>query len=230
MPAVLGWVAVPLLSLYLAVYPALAALGARALRRARGSAGRWRSPSPAAGRSSELLRATVFTGYAWNPFAMVLLGPFDRPGPRRARRRGLGTYALSGLAVLAAAALAVLVRERRARARGAGRRAARRGHVPAPPRPTREGTLRFTLVQPDLAQDRLNDPRYYEANFVRLVELGLPREAGERRLVLWPESGLADYLRPGYPQRYYDRTTALGDPGVRAPPDRPADRPAAACC
>jgi apolipoprotein N-acyltransferase len=30
--------------------------------------------------------------------------------------------------------------------------------------------------------------------------------------VLWPESGLADFLRPGYPQRYYDRTTALGDP------------------
>jgi len=30
--------------------------------------------------------------------------------------------------------------------------------------------------------------------------------------VLWPESGLADYLRPVYPQRYYDRTTALGDP------------------
>src|SRR6185503_11220830 len=29
---------------------------------------------------------------------------------------------------------------------------------------------------------------------------------------LWPESGLADYLRPGYPQRFYDRTTALGDP------------------
>jgi len=30
MPAVLGWVAVPLLALYLAVYPALATLGARA--------------------------------------------------------------------------------------------------------------------------------------------------------------------------------------------------------
>src|SRR4051812_42511411 len=31
MPAVLGWLAVPLLSLYLALYPAVAALGARAL-------------------------------------------------------------------------------------------------------------------------------------------------------------------------------------------------------
>jgi hypothetical protein len=30
--------------------------------------------------------------------------------------------------------------------------------------------------------------------------------------VLWPESGLADYLRPGYPQRYYDHMTVLGDP------------------
>src|SRR5690606_23508697 len=61
---------------------------------------------------SEMLRATVFTGYAWNPFAMVLLGPFDRPG-LAALSPWLGTCALSGLAVFLAAALAVLVRERR---------------------------------------------------------------------------------------------------------------------
>jgi apolipoprotein N-acyltransferase len=122
----------------------------------------------------------------------------------------MGTYALSGFAVFAATALALLVRERRlapaaivALLLGVGM------YLPA--RPTPDGTLRFTLVQPNLTQDRLTEP-YYEANFVRLAELGLPRVAGEKRLVLWPESGLADYLRPGYPQRYYDHTTALGDP------------------
>src|SRR5690606_26399873 len=68
MPAVLGWAAVPLLALYLALYPALAALGARAF------AGRvlgWPLALAFAGcwTLSELLRATVFTGYAWNPMA-----------------------------------------------------------------------------------------------------------------------------------------------------------------
>lgn len=209
MPAVLGWAAVPLLSLYLAVYPAIAALGARAFA-GRGLS--WPLAFAFAGcwTVSEMLRATVFTGYAWNPFAMILLGPFDRPG-LAALAPWMGTYALSGLAVLAAAALAVLVRERRLLPAALVAALIGVGMVlPAPP--AREGTLRFTLVQPNLTQARINDPALYEANFVRLVELGLPRTAGEQRLVLWPESGLADYLRPGYPQRYYDRTTALGDP------------------
>ncbi|HEY6817076.1 MAG TPA: apolipoprotein N-acyltransferase [Croceibacterium sp.] len=214
MPALLGWAAVPLLSLYLALFPALATFGARAIAGPAGRAGPgWPFALAFAGCwiVSEVLRADVFTGYAWNPFAMILLGPFDRPG-LAALTPWTGTYALSGLAVFAAAALAVLVRERRlvpallvGALLGAG--------MYWPAGPAREGTLRFTLVQPMLSQARLTDPRYYEANFVRLVQLGLPRATGERRLVLWPESGLADYLRPGYPQRYYARTTALGDPG-----------------
>jgi len=213
MPAVLGWAAVPLLSLYLALYPALAALGARAIA---GGGERSRLGWPLAlafagcWTVSELLRAEVFTGYAWNPFALALLGPFDRPG-LAALAPWTGTYALSGLAVFAAAALAVLVRERRALPAllvaallGAG--------MYLPGAPARDGTLPFTLVQPNLEQQRISDPRYYEANFVRLAGLSLPRDPGTTRLVLWPESGLADYLRPGYPQRYYDRMTALGDP------------------
>ena len=139
---------------------------------------------------SELLRATVFTGYAWNPFAMVLLGPFDRPG-LAALAPWVGTYALSGLAVLAAAALAILGRERRSvPALLVAALVAAGMYLPGPP--ARDGTLRFTLVQPDLTQDRLTDARYYEANFVRLVQLGLPRAGSGTRLVLWPESGLAD--------------------------------------
>jgi len=76
----------------------------------------------------------------------------------------------------------------------------------------REGTLRFTLVQPDIRQDVLNEPVQYENNLAKTAALTLPRERGERRLVLWPESGVPDLLRDGYPQRYYDRMTVLGSP------------------
>jgi apolipoprotein N-acyltransferase len=74
-----------------------------------------------------------------------------------------------------------------------------------------DGTLRFTLVQPDLTQERIADPRYDEANFVRLAQLTRPDDPAQRRLVLWPESGVVDFLRPGYPPRFYGRT-AFGDP------------------
>jgi apolipoprotein N-acyltransferase len=74
--------------------------------------------------------------------------------------------------------------------------------------------VRFTLVQPDLTQDRIGDPRHYEANYVRLAQFSGAPEGAPARLVLWPESGLADLLRPGYPQRFYDRTTAFADPGL----------------
>jgi len=168
MPAALGWAAVPLLSLYLALFPAVATLGARAI------AGRGRPYILALGLAgswalSEFLRARVFTGYAWNPFAMVLLGPFDRPG-LAALSPWMGTYALSGLAVFFAAALAALVRDRRYLAAVATAVLVAAGmYLPA--QPTREGTVRFTLVQPDLPQDELSNPLYWEANYVKLAQL-----------------------------------------------------------
>ena len=208
MPAVLGWVAVPLLATYLALYPALAALGARALA-GRGLTLAFGLAFAGCWTVSELLRATVFTGYAWNPFSVVLLGPFERPG-LAALAPWFGTYALSGVAVLVAAGLAATLARRRWLALGGACVLLSAGMM-LPAGEAEEGTRRFTLVQPNLPQQRLNDSLFYEANFVRLAQLSAARDTGQR-LVLWPESGLADYLRPGYPQRYYDRMTALGDP------------------
>uniref|UniRef100_UPI0025DCB2A2 apolipoprotein N-acyltransferase n=1 Tax=Novosphingobium sp. TaxID=1874826 RepID=UPI0025DCB2A2 len=37
---------------------------------------------------------------------------------------------------------------------------------------------------------------------------------GERRVVLWPESGVPDYLRPGYPDWTYQQTTYFADPAA----------------
>jgi len=208
MPAFLGWIAVPLLALYLAVYPAMAAGLARALAGSR--------PVPLAlafGGSwaiAEWLRSWVFTGYAWDPLGLMLLGPFDRPG-LAALLPWTGTYALSGLAALVGAGLAVLF------GAGAWLRTvavfallALGMYLPGPA--PREGTLVVTLIQPGFKQEEIDDPRMYESQFLTLARLTQPRHDQGERLVLWPESGLPDYLRPGYPKRYYLATTAGANP------------------
>src|SRR3954468_16693619 len=65
MPAWLGWIAVVLLSLYLALYPAVAA--GLAWRWGRERALTYVLVFAAAWIVTEWLRAAMFTGFAWNP-------------------------------------------------------------------------------------------------------------------------------------------------------------------
>jgi len=219
MPAWLGWIAVVLLSLYLAVYPALATLGAWLVARRRPEglvlafAGCW--------IISEWLRSWVFTGFAWNPLGVVTLGGFERPG-LASLAPWLGTYALSGLVVVLAGFWLLAVQCL----------PSRKGHAAAAwvtpvvlmilplgmhievTKPANDQSLPFTLVQPDTRQQDLNDPSKFEDQFLVTATLTRPRVPGQRRLVLWPESGIPDYLRDGYPQLYYDSTTFAGDPAL----------------
>ncbi len=124
MPAWLGWIAVVLLALYLAVYPALAAWGAWAMTKfvgpakagAAGGLHRSEGPTPTAAPAfagatlsfvlafsalwtlTEWLRSWVFTGFAWNPLSatFVPLTPLLSP------TRLIGTYGMSAIAMLAA--------------------------------------------------------------------------------------------------------------------------------
>lgn len=215
MPAWLGWIAVFLLSLYLAVYPGLAALGAWLVARRRPAG---LVPAFAAcWIVSEWLRSWVFTGFAWNPLGMVTLGGFSRPGLALIAP-WVGTYALSGLVVLLAGAWLAAVARRQLDWPGA---ALALGPVvlfvipslvPVPAATTSPKALPFTLVQPDTRQEDLNDPSKFEEQFQVTAALTRARRPGERRLVLWPESGIPDYLREGYPQLYYDSTTYAGSP------------------
>ncbi len=97
MPAWLGWIAVVLLSLYLAVYPMLAAgLAWRFGQQNKPAlilalAGSW--------AITEWLRATIFTGFAWNPIGVTLV---DTPWRRVSAT--IGTYGLSALTALAGGA------------------------------------------------------------------------------------------------------------------------------
>ena len=98
MPAWLGWVAVVLLSLYLAVYPAAAAGFTRHFARDNRVAlllllaGTW--------AITEYLRSVVFTGFPWNPAAAVLSStPLIQMGAL------IGTYGISAIVVLLGGAI-----------------------------------------------------------------------------------------------------------------------------
>lgn len=211
MPAALGWAAVPLLSLYLAVFPAIGCGLAKAL--AREAPPIAFAPMLGAGwLVGEWLRSWVFTGYAWAPLSLMLVGPYSRPGAAAVLPLA-GTYALSGILLALSGLLAGLAASRRWRPAAAlvALLAAAMLWPASSPRP---GTLPFTLVQPDLRQVEINDPSKYEGHFQRISALSRTQAENARRLILWPESAVPDYLEPGYPQRYYDEATAGRDPAL----------------
>ncbi|MDG6079127.1 apolipoprotein N-acyltransferase [Erythrobacter litoralis] len=209
MPAILGWAAVPLLSLYLAVWPAFATLVAWMTGR-RGNLLPFALAFGALWVAAEWFRSWVFTGYAWGPFSMAFIGPWDRPGIGRLLPF-VGTYAMSGVLVAASGALVAFAMGRRWLPMGALLSLVL-AVIYWPAGPDERGDLPLTLVQPNLQQEEMDDPALYEEQFQNIGRLSLPQRRLDRRLVLWPESGIPDYLRDGYPERYYLQMTAGGDP------------------
>ena len=210
MPTWLGWLAVPLLCIYLAVYPALAALIAHLAARRAGPLA-FGAVVAASWIVTEWLRSWVFTGYPWPPLGLMLLGGWTSPG-LAASLPWLGTYALSGAALIIATLIVWLTASRRWWALGAGAASVVvgmliPGFVGTPP----TGGTRYTLVQPLIPQEEMNDGSKYEEQFQRAAALTM-ENADQSRLVLWPESALPDFLEDGYPDRYYRATTYAADP------------------
>ncbi|HET8613685.1 MAG TPA: apolipoprotein N-acyltransferase [Sphingomonas sp.] len=205
MPPWLGWVAVALLSIYLAVFPLLATLGAWfAARRLKGGAITLTFAFAACWIATEWLRGTLFTGFPWNPASVALI---DLPMAKAAR--WTGTYALSGLMIVSVGfilMLALMKREAMSRRRllstsnipaglglialaalyvgpGLGQRLA-----PPPPPPEGHGAL-VRIVQPDIGQGERDTPGLEQRHLHRLQALsGAP--GPEPRLILWPESAI----------------------------------------
>ena len=168
MPHALGWFAVPILSVYLAVYPAVGGLLGWTL--GRGQPKLFAAMLAGAWVLTEYLRATMFTGFAWNPLGVIWLGTgVDQLATV------IGTYGLGMVAVLAAGGLWWA-------AHGAWRPAAlmfvglfvvaalgwakselingqdSRGH-------------NILVVQPNINQNEKYDPELEQLNFRRLAEL-----------------------------------------------------------
>ncbi|WP_156681429.1 apolipoprotein N-acyltransferase [Sphingomonas profundi] len=188
MPAWLGVVAVVLLSLYLAVYPAVAV----------GLAWRWGRQDrlrlvlvfAAAWIVTEWLRATLFTGFAWNPLGVLWVPLLPIAGAAK----WIGTYGLGGLAILAAGLPLMLVQRRwiAAAALAAGLALAPLPLLLAPGHADGAGD-RVHIVQPNIVQQDKWAKGFEARNFARLVRL-TGRPEAEPRLILWPEAAVPDYL------------------------------------
>jgi apolipoprotein N-acyltransferase len=200
MPPVLGYFAAVALALYLAVYPGIAAgLVWRFGRRAR-------IDLPfvllfgAAWILTEWLRSVIFTGYAWDPIGVIWM-----PMIGVARMAALiGTYALSGLTIVAAGSLLLLRSHPRVPAVIAGLLAiatlsALWTNAPPPP----PGTPLVRIVQPNIGIDIREQDGGEDALAALIRGSGQPGPLP--RLIVWPEGVLTDFLESDYPDYVYRR-------------------------
>jgi apolipoprotein N-acyltransferase len=192
MPAALGWVAVVVLSIYLAVYPALAAgLAWRFWRDNRVAlllllAGAW--------ALTEWLRGTLFTGFPWNPVAAAIV-----PTPLVTISALTGTYGLSAIVILLGGAVWLEVYRRWLPMVVIFAVTALLWLLPASPVPDNPLAIRnVRVVQPNIGQaERWEPGKEAEANR-RLAAL-TGRPSAEPRLILWPESAITTPLQDPRP-------------------------------
>ena len=186
MPPWLGWIAVVLLSLYLAVYPALAA--GLAWRFGRDDRTVLVVVLGGAWAITEWLRGTMFTGFPWNPAAAVLA-----PTPLITIGALIGTYGLSGLVVLLGGAIWLEYRRQWLPLVVILAVTALLWLLPAsavPPDPLT--VLNVRIVQPNIGQEDKWRPGFDVEAAQRLANLSGP--PAEPRLLLWPEAAITDPL------------------------------------
>lgn len=209
MPAWLGWIAVVLLSLYLAIYPAMAAgLAWRFGEKSRVAlmlalAGGW--------GITEWLRATMFTGFAWNPIGVALVDT-----PLIGATRLIGTYGLSALTALIGCTIWLAVRREWKPLAAVAAASILLWAIPAPREvlPTTPPPVALPgappgeelshmvmmrpirIVQPNIGQQDKWRPGFEEEAYRRLEALTI-KGAPVQRLIFWPEAAVTDPLEDG---------------------------------
>jgi apolipoprotein N-acyltransferase len=243
MPVWLGWIAVVLLALYLAVYPALACWWAwkiaKTVARAQaGAAGGTAQDSPTAPAFAgatlpfilafagcwiiaEWLRSWVFTGFAWNPLGIIAVGDMASPAIL------VGSYGLSAMVVAAAGLLLLLMSNKW-----------RDAALLAVPLMLVSGVSLFiftaesvtaaingkvigkqrpdiTVVQPNMSQIDKYTPGYEAINFSRHARHSRPK-GDQPRILLWTEAAIPWWIEDGYPPYVYLDQPGQSAAGTRA--------------
>ena len=197
MPTWLGWIAVILLSLYLAIYPALAA--GLAWRFGKGKEVAMVLALAGAWAITEWLRAGIFTGFAWNPAAAAMA-----PTPLINTTALIGTYGLSALTVLLGAVIWLEVQRKWLPGVIIVLGTAILWLLPSAAIPDDPLAIKsIRIVQPNIGQHDKWRPGFEDQAAERMAALS-SRPGGERpRLLLWPEAAVTLPLaddRAGTPQ------------------------------
>ena len=193
MPAWLGWIAVVLLALYLAVYPMIAAglawrFGKKnKLALVLALAGAW--------TICEWLRATMFTGFAWNPIGVTLVDTHILSISSL-----IGTYGLSALVGLAGGTLWLLSQRQWQEGGGLVILILLTHFLPRPIIETNEAALKpIRIVQPNIGQQLKWIPGYEQIAAAKLSKLSTLKDQ-RQELIFWPEAAVTEPLsdnRPG---------------------------------
>jgi apolipoprotein N-acyltransferase len=188
MPAWLGWVAVVLLSLYLAVYPMISV----GLAWRFGKASRVALMLALAGSwaLTEWLRATMFTGFAWNPLGVTLVDT-----PLLLLSSAIGTYGLSLLLVIVGG----LLWRSAKRDRGALFTFSALAALGVVMGLTADQKIpltdkRIRIVQPNIGQQDKWRPGYDEVAS-RALDLLTIKGPPATRLIFWPEAAVTEPLQ-----------------------------------
>ena len=183
MPAWLGWIAVVLLSFYLAAFMMLAAGLAwkfgrdKRLALVLALAGAW--------AICEYLRGTMFTGFAWNPVGAALVD-----SQLLGASRWIGTYGLSALVVLSGGALWLAWRREFNPAAWVAAGVLAFALLPTPALQPRGEPRPIRIVQPNIGQEDKWREGLADEAFVRLERLSADGSTGDprpSRLLFWPE-------------------------------------------
>jgi len=189
MPAWLGWIAVVLLSFYLAVYPALAAavawyIGQRErIVLALALAGAW--------AITEWLRGVVFTGFAWNPVGVTLVST-----PFRGISALLGTYGLSALVVLFASVIWLEYYRKWLTPVVVVAVTALLWLMPTSNVPDHALAVKpLRVVQPNIGQEQKWRQGFSDESAARLAALSAQPGPQRPRLLFWPEAAVTQPLQ-----------------------------------